>query len=91
MNITYYPETDSLYIDLSKKSSVKSTEISEGIVLDYDDNNYLVGIDIACIIHEFLMLSVCSTAFRLPMSTLKRGLQTISSLFFDNLVLLFCA
>lgn len=46
MKITYYPDTDSLYIDLSKKSSVKSTEISEGVVLDYDDKDYLVGIDI---------------------------------------------
>ena len=46
MKITYYPDTDSLYIDLSKKTSVKSTEISEGVVLDYDDKDYLVGIDI---------------------------------------------
>lgn len=37
MKLAYYPETDSLYIDLSEKTSVESTEISEGIVLDYDD------------------------------------------------------
>ena len=46
MKINYYPETDSLYIDLSEKSSVESREISEGIVLDYDDAGNLVGIDI---------------------------------------------
>ena len=46
MKLTYYPETDSLYIDLSEKTSVESTEISEGIVLDYDDEGKLVGIDI---------------------------------------------
>jgi uncharacterized protein YuzE len=46
MKIGYYPETDSLYIDLSEKSSVESREISEGIVLDYDDAGNLVGIDI---------------------------------------------
>ena len=46
MKIGYYPETDSLYIDLSEKSSVESREISEGIVLDYDDAENLVGIDI---------------------------------------------
>ena len=44
--LTYYPETDSLYIDLLEKTSVESTEISEGIVLDYDDEGKLVGIDI---------------------------------------------
>ena len=46
MKLTYYPETDSLYIDLSEKTSVESTEISEGIVLDYDGEGKLVGIDI---------------------------------------------
>jgi uncharacterized protein YuzE len=46
MKLVYYPETDSLYIDLSEKTSVESTEISEGIVLDYDDEGKLVGIDI---------------------------------------------
>ena len=46
MKLKYYPETDSLYIDLSEKSSVESKEISEGIVLDYDKNGNLVGIDI---------------------------------------------
>ena len=34
------------YIDLLEKTSVESTEISEGIVLDYDDEGKLVGIDI---------------------------------------------
>ena len=46
MKIDYFPETDSLYIDLSSKPSVDSQEISEGIVLDYDEEENLVGIDI---------------------------------------------
>lgn len=46
MKINYYPETDSLYIDLSHKTSVDSREISDGIVLDYDEHGNLVGIDI---------------------------------------------
>lgn len=46
MKLNYYPETDSLYIDLSEKTSVESKEISEGIVLDYDEGGRLVGIDI---------------------------------------------
>ena len=46
MKINYYPETDSLDIDLSEKSSVESREISEGVVLDYDAEGNLVGIDI---------------------------------------------
>jgi len=46
MKISYYPETDSLYIDLSEQPSAESREISEGVVLDYDAEGRLVGIDI---------------------------------------------
>lgn len=46
LKLTYYPDTDSLYIDLSEQPSVDSQEISEGIVLDYDASGNLVGIDI---------------------------------------------
>ena len=46
MKLIYYPETDSLYIDLSEKTSAESKEISEGVVLDYDIEGNLVGIDI---------------------------------------------
>jgi len=46
MKLNYYPETDSLYIDLSEKPSVESREISAGVVLDYDVEGHLVGIDI---------------------------------------------
>jgi uncharacterized protein YuzE len=46
MKISYYPETDSLYIHLSEKESTESLEISEGIVADYDESGNLVGIDI---------------------------------------------
>jgi uncharacterized protein YuzE len=46
MRINYYPDTDSLYIDLSSKPSADSREVSDGIVLDYDEDGNLVGIDI---------------------------------------------
>ena len=46
MKLNYYPDTDSLYIDLSEQASVESHEISEGVVLDYDAHGKLVGIDI---------------------------------------------
>ena len=46
MKISYYPDTDSLYIDLSEQQSAESREVSEGVVLDYDAQGRLVGIDI---------------------------------------------
>ncbi|MFO7783898.1 MAG: DUF2283 domain-containing protein [Desulfatiglandales bacterium] len=46
MKLNYYRDTDSLYIDLSSKPSVESREVSEGIVLDYDADGNITGIDI---------------------------------------------
>jgi len=46
MRINYYPDTDSLYIDLSFRTSVDSREVSDGVVLDYDADGNVVGIDI---------------------------------------------
>jgi uncharacterized protein YuzE len=46
VKLSYFPDTDSLYIDLSEEPSVESREISEGVVLDYNAAGQLVGIDI---------------------------------------------
>ena len=46
MKLNYYADTDSLYIDLSSKTSSESKEISPGIVVDYDSHGEIVGIDI---------------------------------------------
>ena len=36
MKLSYHPETDSLYIQLSERKSAESREVSEGVDLDYD-------------------------------------------------------
>lgn len=46
MKLHYYADTDSLYIDLSEKTSVESLEVSPGVVLDFDDAGHLCGIDV---------------------------------------------
>ena len=46
MKLEYHADTDSLYIDLSSRPSAESREISDGVVLDYDDAGNVVGIDI---------------------------------------------
>ena len=45
MKLKYYPETDSLYIDLSEKPSIDSQKIAEGVV-DFDEDGNIVGIGI---------------------------------------------
>lgn len=46
MKFHYYSETDSLYIDLVERPAVDSREVTPGVVLDYDADGNLVGIDI---------------------------------------------
>ena len=46
MKLSYYPDTDSLYIDLTSRESVESKEVSEGVIIDYDAQGNIVGIDI---------------------------------------------
>lgn len=46
MKLNYYPETDSLYIDLTELPSVETREIAPGVLLDFAADGRLVGIDI---------------------------------------------
>ncbi len=46
MKFHYYPETDSLYIELSEEPSVDSQEVAPNVVLDFDAKGQPVGIDL---------------------------------------------
>lgn len=46
MKITYDKDVDALYIELSNNKAVESEEIENDIVLDYDENDNVVGIEI---------------------------------------------
>ena len=46
MKLHYYPETDSLYIDLIDEPSTESIEIADGLVADVDADGRVVGLDI---------------------------------------------
>ncbi len=46
MKLHYYPETDSLYIELKSAPGAEAREIVEGLVVDLDANGDVVGFDI---------------------------------------------
>ena len=46
MRFEYFPETDTLYIDIKDKPGSDTKEIANGIVLDFDEEGNLVGIEI---------------------------------------------
>lgn len=73
MKFHYYPETDSLYISLIDEPSANSQEVTEGIVLDFDDQGKLVSIDID---HASQTIDLsCLKAQSLPFSNLALASQ----------------
>ena len=46
MKLNYYNDTDSLYIELSGNPSVDSLEVAPNLVIDFDKDQNIVGIDI---------------------------------------------
>ena len=46
MNIRYDKQTDAIYFQLKTTFSSDSDEINEGVIIDYDRNNDVVGIEI---------------------------------------------
>jgi len=46
MKLHYYPETDSLYIELKSTPGAEAREIVEGLIVDFDANGDVVGLDI---------------------------------------------
>jgi uncharacterized protein YuzE len=46
MKLHYYPETDSLYIELKSAPGAATREIADGLVVDLDAQGEVVGFDI---------------------------------------------
>lgn len=46
MKIQYFPDTDTLYIDLANRPSTESEVISESLIVDLDSEGKSVGITI---------------------------------------------
>jgi len=46
MKFHYSSDTDSLYIDLSEKVGAEVREVAPGVVVDFDADGHIVGIDI---------------------------------------------
>jgi uncharacterized protein YuzE len=46
VKLHYYPETDSLYIELAARPGAETREIADGLNADFDAQGALVGLDI---------------------------------------------
>jgi uncharacterized protein YuzE len=46
MKLHYYPETDSLYIELKPEPGAETREVADGLNVDLDEKGEVVGFDI---------------------------------------------
>ena len=46
MKLQYYPDTDSLYVELKPIPGVETREVSDGLIVDLDADGQVVGFDI---------------------------------------------
>jgi uncharacterized protein YuzE len=46
MKLHYYPEMDSLYIELKPEPGAEACEVADGLVVDLDAKSEVVGFDI---------------------------------------------
>lgn len=46
MKIEYDREVDALYIRLQDKNVIRTTEIGEGLNVDFDENGKLIGLEV---------------------------------------------
>ena len=69
MKLHYYPETDSLYIELMSKPGVETREIVTGLVADFDVEGAVVGFDIDGASHKLDLATLETVA--LPLTAMK--------------------
>ena len=66
MRVQYYPETDSLYIELKAGAGCETREIASGLNVDIDAEGDVVGIDIDHASRKLDLTSVETIALPFP-------------------------
>lgn len=69
MKLHYYPETDSLYIELKSSPGAEVREVADGLNVDLDEAGEVVGFDIEHASTRFDLTTLETTA--LPVMTIK--------------------
>jgi uncharacterized protein YuzE len=67
VKLHYYPETDSLFIELKGIPGVETREVAEGLNVDFDASGQVVGFDIDGASERFDLTTLETVA--LPLGT----------------------
>jgi len=69
MRVRYDPEADALYIRLAEAAIANSSEVSPGIVMDYDAADRVVGIEVLDAARRFPDANLRQMQFEVSQST----------------------
>ena len=76
MDIRYDPEADALYIKLREGDYEISEEIREGIIIDFDKNNEIIGIEILDAREKLSPSAVSEVSFKYSKAeVMKKGIK----------------
>jgi len=67
MRVKVDMESDTLYFRLSEEEIVECKETSDGVILDYDEDGKVVGIEISNIKDRFSMEDLSNMEVELPL------------------------
>jgi len=69
MKLHYYPETDSLYIELKPAPGTETREVADGLVVDLDERGEVIGFDIDLASKRFDLSTLETVALPLHTTT----------------------
>jgi len=68
MKVTYDPQADALYLSFRESEVARTQEAGEGIQLDYDEADRIIGIEILGYSERVDPESLKSVSFSLPLA-----------------------
>jgi len=66
MRIKLDPESDALYIRFAERPIAESEEVNKGIILDFDDQGRVVGLEILGVSEKFSAEDLQSVQVEMP-------------------------
>lgn len=72
MKIEYSKEADALYVYFKEEFVAKSKEIEDGVVIDFDEKNQLIGIEVLDVSQRFSLSDIVNVNIEnLPVDAVK--------------------
>ena len=72
MKIEYSKEADALYVYFKEAYVTKSKEVEDGVIIDFDENGQLIGIEVLDVSNRFSLSDIVNVSIEnLPVEAVK--------------------